>query len=169
MRKQTEHYYLFGPFRLDVEECCLLQDGLMVALTPKAFAMLLLLVRHNGSLVEKDSLMADLWPDAFVEESNLTFTVSLIRKALGDTAQASSYVETVPKRGYRFIAPVKEVQAENQVKSIAVLPFENLSLQEGAEYFANGMHDALISELAQIASLRVISRTSSILLANRSR
>src|SRR4030095_497749 len=116
MRTQTEHYYLFGPFRLDPEECRLQRDGLLVPLTPKAFAMLLVLVSHSGSLVEKEFLMRELWPDAFVEEGNLTFTIALIRKALGESARTGRYIETVPKRGYRFTAPVREVHAESQVK-----------------------------------------------------
>jgi TolB-like protein len=161
MRTQTEHYYVFGPFRLDATECRLLREGLLVPLTPKVFAMLLVLVRNCGRLVEKDFLMQELWPDAFVEEANLTFSISVIRKALGESAHTGGYIETVPKRGYRFIAPVREVHSENQVKSLAVLPFVNLSPREGSEYFADGMQDALISELAQIGSLRVISRASS--------
>src|SRR6185436_11921624 len=109
MRKRTEHYYVFGPFRLYPEECRLQRDGLVVPLTPKTLAMLLMLVRNSGSLIEKEILMRELWPDAFVEESNLTFSISVIRKALGETAHTASYIETVPKRGYRFVAPVKEV------------------------------------------------------------
>jgi len=161
MRTQREHYYVFGPFRLEPEECRLQRDGLLVPLTPKAFAMLLVLVRNSGSLVEKEFLMQELWPDAFVEEANLTFTISVIRKALGESARTASYIETVPKRGYRFTAPVREGRAERQVKSVAVLPFVNLSPGEGSQYFADGMQDALIAELAQVGSLRVISRTSS--------
>jgi DNA-binding winged helix-turn-helix (wHTH) protein len=81
MRTQREHYYLFGHFRLEPEEGRLLRDGLLVPLTPKAFAMLLVLVRNSGQLVEKEFLMQELWPDAFVEEANLTFTISVIRRA----------------------------------------------------------------------------------------
>ena len=162
MRTRREHYYTFGPFRLEPDECRLLCDGLQIPLTPKAFAMLLLLVRNSGRLVDKEFLMNELWPDAFVEESNLTFSISVLRKALRQTAQTASYIETVPKRGYRFIAAVREVHTENDVKSLAVLPFVNLSSGEDGEYFADGLHDALISELARIASLRVISRTSSV-------
>jgi TolB-like protein/Flp pilus assembly protein TadD len=161
MRTRREHYYEFGPFRLEPEESRLQRDGLLVALTPKALAMLLVLVRNSGSLVEKEFLMQELWPDAFVEEANLTFTISVIRKALGETARTASYIETVPKRGYRFTAPIREVRAEHQVTSLAVLPFVNLSPVEGSQYFADGIQDALLAELAQIGSLRVISRTSS--------
>lgn len=105
--------------------------------------------------------MQELWPDAFVEEANLTFTISVIRKALGESARTARCIETVPKRGYRFTAAVREVHAEHHVKSLAVLPFVNVSEGEGSQYFADGMQNALIAELAQIGSLRVISRTSS--------
>ena len=161
MRTRSEHYYLFGPFRLDPEESRLQRDGLIVPLTPKAFAMLLMLVRHQGALVEKESFMQELWPDQFVEEGNLTFNISLIRKALGESAQTASYIETVPKRGYRFTAPVREIQTSSPLKSIAVLPFVIVNSQEASEYFADGLQEGLISELAKIRSLRVISRSSS--------
>ena len=160
MRTQREHYYLFGHFRLEPEEGRLQRDGLLVPLTPKAFAMLLVLVRNSGQLVEKEFLMQELWPDAFVEEANLTFTISVIRKALGESARTARCIETVPKRGYRFTAAVREVHAEHHVKSLAVLPFVNVSEGDESRYFADGMQDALIAELAQIRSLRVISRTS---------
>ena len=152
---------MFGPFRLDPDECRLQKDGLVVPLTPKAMAMLLMLVRSHGNLVEKDELLQKLWPETFVEESNLTFNISVLRKALGETAQTPSYIETVTKRGYRFVAQVKEVRNESEVKSVAVLPLANLGQHESAEYLADGIQDALISELAHITSLRVISRTTS--------
>ena len=162
MRKKTDHYYLFGAFRLDPDECRLQKDGLVVPLTPKTLAMLLMLVRNHGSLVEKGELLQELWPDTFVEESNLTFNISVLRKALGETAHTPSYIETVPKRGYRFVAHVREVRTEREIKSLAVLPFADLSQHESGEYFADGIQDALISELAHISSLRVISRTTSV-------
>jgi TolB-like protein/Tfp pilus assembly protein PilF len=161
VRKRTENYYLFGPFRLDPDEYRLQKDGLVVPLAPKTLSMLLLLVRDNGNLVEKDRLIRELWPDTFVEESNLTFNISVIRKALGDTAQTPRYIETVPKRGYRFVASVEEVRTESQIKSLAVLPFVSMGGQEEGDYFADGIQEALISELAHISSLRVISRTTS--------
>jgi DNA-binding winged helix-turn-helix (wHTH) protein/tetratricopeptide (TPR) repeat protein len=162
MKTHREHYYLFGPFRLDPEEGRLQRDGLVVPLTPKAFALLLVLVRSSGSLLDKDLLMQVLWPDAFVEEANLTFTMSVIRKALGESARTGRYIQTVPKRGYRFTAPVREVHAEHERKSLAVLPFIIVGQDDGNRYVADGMQEALIAELAQIGSLRVISRTSSV-------
>jgi DNA-binding winged helix-turn-helix (wHTH) protein/Flp pilus assembly protein TadD len=161
MRTRREHCFVFGPFRLQPEEGRLQRDGLLVPLTPKAFAMLLVLVSHSGRLVDKDVLMQELWPDAFVEEGNLTFTMSVLRKALDDSARAARYIETVPKRGYRFIAPVRESDVTNPVKSVAVLPFLNLGSADGSQYLAAGIQDALIDELARNGSLHVISRTSS--------
>jgi Tol biopolymer transport system component/DNA-binding winged helix-turn-helix (wHTH) protein len=102
---QVKLSYEFGPFRLDPSERRLARDGRTVALTPKAFEVLRLLVEHAGHLVEKDTLVAEVWPDNFVEEGALNRNVSLIRKALGETAE-QKYVETVPKHGYRFVAAV---------------------------------------------------------------
>ncbi len=107
------HTYRFDSFVLDVEQQVLLRDGRMVPLTPKAFETLLLLVRHQGSIVTKQKILETLWPDVFVEESNITFNITKLRKALGDTKRPSLYIETVPRRGYRFKTEVKEVLGED--------------------------------------------------------
>ncbi len=96
----------FGLFRLDSAERLLLREGQPVSLTPKAFDLLVYLVDHAGRLVTKQALMSALWPDSFVEEANLTFTVSALRKALGDGQDGEQFIQTVPTRGYRFVAPV---------------------------------------------------------------
>jgi eukaryotic-like serine/threonine-protein kinase len=96
----------FGPFRLDPGERLLLRDGHPVALTPKAFDLLLYLVDRPGRLVEKQAVMTALWPDAAVEEGNLASTVSALRKALGDDGDEQRMIATVPTRGYRFVMPV---------------------------------------------------------------
>lgn len=101
----------FGHFRLDPAERLLLRDGHPVALTPKAFDLLLYLVDRPGRLVEKQALMAALWPDAMVEEGNLASTVSALRKALGDDGDEQRMIATVPTRGYRFTAPVTRLDA----------------------------------------------------------
>ena len=100
----TQRLYEFGPFRLDSKSCVLLRDGAVVPLNPKAFDTLRALVENHGSPVAKDELMKLVWPDTFVEETNLTQQISILRKALGDSPQGSSYIETIPKRGYRFVA-----------------------------------------------------------------
>src|SRR5262245_45368636 len=84
MSHQPKHLYEFGPFRLDAEERLLLRDGESLSLTPKSFDLLLALVEHHGHLLEKDELLKLVWPDTFVEETNLASNISLIRKALGD-------------------------------------------------------------------------------------
>lgn len=99
-----ERFYGFGPFRVDVRECLLLRDGAPVSLTPKAFSALVVLLRNRGRLVTKEELIREVWRDTFVEEGNLTFTISMLRKALGEDGQAVRYIETVPRRGYRFVA-----------------------------------------------------------------
>jgi DNA-binding winged helix-turn-helix (wHTH) protein len=96
----------FGSFRLDAAERLLLREGQHVSLTPKAFDLLVYLVDHAGRLATKQELMNALWPDTFVEESNLVFTVSALRKALGDGQDGEQFIQTVPTRGYRFVAPV---------------------------------------------------------------
>jgi len=95
----------FGDFRLDPGDCTLRCGGEPVALTPKAFDLLLLLIENRGRLIEKETLMKRLWPDAFVDEANLANNISLLRKALGDCA---NMIQTVPRRGYRFVGDVRE-------------------------------------------------------------
>src|SRR5260370_27405060 len=111
MNGPEDHLYEFAAFRLDAAERLLMRDGRSVPLTPKVFDTLLALVRRGGRLVEKDELMCEVWPDSFVEEINLTVNISTLRKVLGE-GNGSNYIETVPKRGYRFIAPVRELVPE---------------------------------------------------------
>src|SRR5262245_55197584 len=112
--------YEFGPFRLDPSERLLLRDGQNLPLTPKALEALLLLVANSGRVVEKQELIEALWPDSFVEEANLTNNISLLRKVLGDSSEEPSYIETVPRRGYRFVAAVRRAEpaANEQNKSL---------------------------------------------------
>ncbi len=115
-----EHFvYCFGDFELDPHERRLLAHGSPVALTPKVFDTLVLLVQRAGRLVSKDELMAALWPRGFVHESNLTKHIWLIRKALGENDEASACIETVPKLGYRFVAPVRCVAAAAEARRMA--------------------------------------------------
>ncbi|MGD9562934.1 MAG: winged helix-turn-helix domain-containing protein [Pyrinomonadaceae bacterium] len=98
----------FGEFVLVLKEKELMRNGERLPITPKAFQLLATLVADPGHLFEKERLMETLWPDSFVEEANLAFTVSLLRKTLGDNAQNPRFVETVPRRGYRFVGSIKE-------------------------------------------------------------
>jgi eukaryotic-like serine/threonine-protein kinase len=108
--KSTQTLYRFGPFALDPSERLLRQAETPVPLTPKAFDLLVLLVESAGRLLEKGVLMRQLWSDTFVEEANLSNNISLLRKALGESEQGAKYIETVPKRGYRFVAAVIELE-----------------------------------------------------------
>ncbi|PYS47238.1 MAG: hypothetical protein DMF68_16580 [Acidobacteria bacterium] len=112
MSKQINHIYELGEFHLETAERLLLRQGKPISLTPKAFETLLVLVRSGGHVVEKDELMKRVWADSFVEESNLARNVWALRKALGDDNGEHSYIETVPKLGYRFVAPVTELADE---------------------------------------------------------
>ncbi|MGH9853716.1 MAG: DPP IV N-terminal domain-containing protein [Blastocatellia bacterium] len=109
MTQQTNGIYEFGSFRLDAQERLLQRDGATISLTPKAFDLLLALVERHGRLVDKEELFQTVWPDTIVEESNLSSNIALIRKALGDGESGQKFIETVPKRGYRFAAPVREI------------------------------------------------------------
>ena len=109
MSLRTEHLYQFGQFTLDVDQRVLSRQGKPLPLTPKVLETLLILVQNSGRILEKDELMRRLWPDTFVEEANLAFNIQRLRKSLCDDARNPLYIETVPRRGYRFIAQVQEV------------------------------------------------------------
>src|SRR5437867_157426 len=110
--EQIKRFYEFGPFRVDASERVLLREGRPVMLTPKLFDTLLALVERSGHIVEKAELMETVWPGTFVEESNLSSNVSLLRKTLGSAEDGKPYIETVSRRGYRFAAGV-EVTGES--------------------------------------------------------
>ncbi|MBP9664575.1 MAG: winged helix-turn-helix domain-containing protein [Pyrinomonadaceae bacterium] len=112
MPLQTNNIYEFKDFRLDFTEKTLQGRNGVIPLTPKVFETLCVLVENAGHLIEKDELMQKLWQDRFVEESNLTFNIKMLRKALGDNAHKPRFIETVQSRGYRFIAKVSEVNGQ---------------------------------------------------------
>lgn len=120
------HCYLFDEFTVDCDQKVLLRNGSPLPLAPKVFDTLLILVDNNGRLVEKDELIKQLWPNTFVEESNLTFNIQQVRKILGDNAREPRFIETVAKRGYRFIAEVTKTQPNNA----AIVESEKLSAAE---------------------------------------
>jgi DNA-binding winged helix-turn-helix (wHTH) protein/TolB-like protein/Tfp pilus assembly protein PilF len=111
MSLKTGSFYEFGEFRLEPAEQLLTRQGRALPLPPKAFELLVLLVENGGRLLSKDQIMQAVWPGSVVEEANLTVTISMIRKALGDRESGSQHIETVPKKGYRFVFPVREGDA----------------------------------------------------------
>jgi Tol biopolymer transport system component/DNA-binding winged helix-turn-helix (wHTH) protein len=113
MSQQNKHIYVFGPFRFDPRESLLLRDNRAVSLTPKVADTLHVLLQNAGNLVDKDELMSRVWPDAVVEEGNLNKNVFVLRKALGRFEGGREYIETVPKRGYRFVAPLQSQLPEH--------------------------------------------------------
>ena len=109
---QTKQFYEFANFRLIPSEKLLLRDGQPVPLTPKVFDTLKVLTENAGHLLEKDELMEKIWQDRYVEEGNLAFNIKVLRKALGDSAANPQFIETIPRRGYRFIAEVNQTSPE---------------------------------------------------------
>lgn len=187
MPSPSNHLYRFGEFTIDADQRVLLRHGKPLLLAPKVLETLLTLVQNGGRIIEKEELMKRLWPDTFVEESNLTYCIVQLRKTLGDEARHPSYIETIPKRGYRFMVDVEEVLSDTEVAgaklprlrthvveshaaapstservaSIAVLPFLDLSPDRDQDYFCEGLADELINTLASLPNLQVASRTSS--------
>ena len=112
MTQQSKHLYEFGPYRIDPAKRLLLRGEESVQLPSKVFETLLVLVQHSEEVVSKDDLLKTVWPDSFVEESNLSQSIFLLRKALGETAQDHRYIVTIPGRGYRFTENVRLVAAD---------------------------------------------------------
>jgi len=151
----------FGPFELDLETGELRESGRLVKLRPQPARVLCLLVSEAGRLVRREDIRRLLWSESTTVdcEFGVDYCVNRIRTVLRDDARAPRYVETLPGRGYRFIAPVKRNRPFVE-PTLAVLPFANLNGDPAREYFAEGVTDALITELARIRALRVISRQS---------
>ena len=239
METSPPSIYEFGDFRLDAAKLLLFRrDGSIVPLTPRVFQTLLYMVEHSSAVLERERLMDAVWPDAIVEENNLTQNISTLRRVLGEGPESHRFIVTVPGRGYRFVADVRasqrktaapvEVAADDftrpavttgadalsapalppressgrrkawlvllsaltilalgvalvfflqtrgqgltetpgsapslvSEKSIAVLPFANLSGDPENAYFADGIKDEILTRLSKIAALKVISRGS---------
>jgi len=152
----------FGDFEADCLSGQLRHHGTRVRLPDQSFRMLLLLLERAGEVVTREELRRELWAeDTFVDfEAGMNSAVKRLRDALGDSADTPRFVETLPRRGYRFIAPVELPHLDTRIKSIAVLPLDNLIGDRAQDFFVDGMTDALITRLAQIGALRVTSRTS---------
>jgi len=192
----------FGPFELDLRAAELRKHGLKTRLQQQPFRVLALLLEHPGEVVTREELRQAIWPaDTFVDfHEGLDATIYKLRNTLGDSSENPRFVETLPRRGYRFIAPVEEVRpktirarnlltlagvltavvlgvlfglnlsgtrdrllrrtSNRRIRSLAVLPLQNLSGDPSQEYFVDGMTEALTTNLGKIGALRVISRTS---------
>src|SRR5215469_8398123 len=110
--QEKKHLYGFGPFRLDPVKRILAKDGKRIALAAKAFDTLVVLVQHSDQILTKDQLMKLVWPDSFVEENNLNQQISRLRRALGEVDNGETYIETVPRQGYRFVERVTVLPGE---------------------------------------------------------
>ncbi|MGH9804964.1 MAG: winged helix-turn-helix domain-containing protein, partial [Candidatus Acidiferrales bacterium] len=155
----------FGDFEADLRSGELRRRGLKVKLADQSFKILSLLLERAGEVVTREELRQKLWSeDTFVDfEAGLNSAIKRLRDALGDSADEPRFIETLPRRGYRFLALVERESKPRDsppIESLAVLPLENLTGDASQEYFVDGMTEALISTLAHISALRVISRTS---------
>jgi DNA-binding winged helix-turn-helix (wHTH) protein/tetratricopeptide (TPR) repeat protein len=158
--------YQFGPFRLSVIDRQLFRGETPIPLTPKVFETLVVLVEEAGRLVQKDEFFSRIWPDTVVEEVGLAHNISQLRRVLGDGRDDPRFIQTVPKRGYRFVAPTTIVPTAPQELPtrvvVGVLPFDNLTGDAEREYLADGLMEELIVSVGQIDSARiaVLGRTS---------
>jgi TolB-like protein len=150
----------FGPFEADLDAAELRRQGVRIKLPDQAFRVLGMLLECPGKLVTREELQKRIWSsDTFVDfEQGLNNSIKRLREALGDSAEHPQFVETLPRRGYRFVGAL-QVTAE-PIESLLVLPLENLSGDAEQEYFADGMTEALITNLAKISALRLVSRTT---------
>lgn len=147
-------FYEFGPYRLDPRKRVLWRGAELVRLPPKAVDILVALLEQHADVVSKEELLRRVWPDTFVEEANLSVNVSALRKALGDQEDGQPWIETVPRRGYRFAArPLAAPRAA--LPAVAVLPFRVLGPDPIDDYLAIGMTDALITRLARAGTVLV--------------
>ena len=136
--------------------------------------MLLFLVERRGELIDKDDLMKEIWPDTIVEENNITVSMSMLRKTLGEDKQHPKFIETVPRRGYRFVAEVVEIAEpmplregraviyaeepqEEPIDSLAVLAQEGSGKDFSSEYLSDGITESIINMLSRVPKLRVLA------------
>ena len=165
--------YEFGDFRLDPSRQQLTCSGSLVPLKARAFDLLVYFAEHAGELIDKAAVMRAVWPNVVVEENNLSQHLSVLRHALGEGRHGRQFIVTVPRRGFRFVAEVHQVNGSKGPAtgtaaatvqagpSVAVLPFANLSGEPEKEYFGDGMADELIHLLSRVEGLKVPARTSS--------
>ena len=154
----------FGAFELDQDAGELRKEGIKVRLQDQPLQILQILLEQPGKVTAREELRQRIWPsDTFVDfDHGINNAIKRLREALGDTAETPRFIETLPRRGYHFIGSVKKLAESGsaRIRSIAVLPVENLSGDPEQEYFADGLTESLITSLAKISALRVVSRTT---------
>ena len=169
--------YEFKGFRLEDAQRRLLHHDRQIQLKPKIFDLLLYLVKKRGQLVDKDELMREVWPNSIVEDNNITVSMSILRKILGDDRVGREFIETVSRHGYRFVADVTEISEEKHLEapatstddagesrssespldSLAVFPIHGILSGQETEYLSEGITESIIHMLSQIHNLRVLS------------
>jgi len=163
-QRSSQEAIRFGPFELDPSAGELRRAGVKMRLQEQPLQVLQILLEGAGKLVSREELQRRIWPSqTFVDfDHGINNAIKRLREVLGDTAETPRYVETVPRRGYRFIGQVNAIAERDaeSIRSLAVLPLENLSGNPDEEYFADGLTEVLITNLAKIGALRVISRTT---------
>jgi DNA-binding winged helix-turn-helix (wHTH) protein/tetratricopeptide (TPR) repeat protein len=161
--------YQFDCFRLEAEVRRLWCDDKPVRISAKTFDVLLYLVERHGTVVEREELLREIWRDQFVEDGNLTVRVNELRRLLGDTLEETKFIATVSRRGYCFVARVREIDEGAQTNppdktaaenSLAVLPFRPLATDEKTEYLADGITESLINLLSKSTSIKVFASSS---------
>lgn len=169
--------YEFHGFRLEEAQLRLLYDNQAVPLKPKILDLLLFLIKKRGQLIAKDELMKEVWPDTIVEENNITVSMSILRKTLNEVRNDCQFIETVPRRGYRFVAEVKELALERvavgessggvhveledePVDSLAVIPMEGPNKDFNVEYLSDGITESIINVLSRIPKFRVLASST---------
>ena len=165
MKKTIRHIYRFGSFQLDARERRLTCDGKQISLTLKAFDTLLLLVQHSGCVLEKQEIMDQIWRETYVEEGTLAQNIFTLRRALGEDSANIKFIETVPRKGYRFIGQVEICDTEEPASTlfsttqptIAVLPFESLFRAVEEEDLAPGLTNVLVAKLCNISEIIVLA------------
>src|ERR1043165_492757 len=115
MSRPARRFYLFDGFRVDVSERLLFKEDLGVPLPPKVFDTLMVLLENSSHVLTKKELMKQVWPDSFVEENNLAQNISIVRKVLGEGKEGERYIQTIPKRGYRFVADVSSAGDDEEI------------------------------------------------------
>lgn len=179
MPHNNDFTYEFGPYQFDLSKRELKRAGETVTLSRKATEILIMLLANAGHVVEKEELLREVWPNTFVEEANLAQHVFTLRKALGDERAVPRYIETVTRRGYRFIGPVRVMEVDrganghasvqlsqesgaevNHRPVVAVLPLINVMDDPELEYLVQGITDNIINNLSRISKLRVMSRST---------